>query len=277
MCNSSSRRVRIFRSERAMRSGMTTQRLFLLLVSFVASVGMLAVACSKGEEEISSDGGPATSASLEEPVRVAVDASGTLFISDWGNHRIRRVDATSGIITTVAGTGRPGFSGDEGPAISASLNQPHGVAVDASGSLFIADAHNERVRRVDATSGIITTVAGIAPIPNVHGVAVDAGGNLFIVDITGSRILRVDEATGEVTTVAGNGTHTGLNHPHDVAVDASGNLFIADTDNHRVRRVGAETGVITTVAGDGTPGFSGDGGPATSARLRANPTTLNDF
>lgn len=238
------------------------------------------------------DGGPATSAELAVPHGVAVDDSGNLFIADYYNQRIRRVDAATGIITSVAGDGVFGFSGDGGPATSAELASPFGVAVDASGNIFIADSDNERIRRVDAATGIITTVAGdgvagfggdggpatSAQLNLPLGVAVDTFGDVFIADENNSRMRRVDAGTGVITTVAGDGvagfsgdggpaTGAELYFPAGVAVDATGNLFIADTDNSRIRRVDAVTGIIITVAGVGTVGFSGDGGPATSADL----------
>ena len=181
------------------------------------------------------DGGPATSAELRNPWDVAVDSANNLFIGDRSNVRIRRVDAATGIITTVAGTGFPGFSGDGGLAISAELREPRGVDVDNAGNLFIADLNNFRIRRVDA--GIITTVAG-----------------------TSSRGFSGD---------GGLAISAELSNPQDVAVDSAGNLFIADSSNFRIRRVDAATGIITTVAGTGVSGFSGDGGPATSAELRS--------
>jgi sugar lactone lactonase YvrE len=255
-----------------------------------------------GTSGFSGDGGPATSASLNVPSGVALDASGNLFIADRDNNRIRRVDGVTGVITTVAGSGATGlaagsFSGDGGPATSASLNSPRGVAVDALGNLYIADGRNNRIRRVDGASGIITTVAGngtsgffgdggpgtSASLSGPTGVTVDASGNLFIADTRNNRIRRVDGATGVITTVAGDGasgfsgdggpaTSASLNRPGAVAVDASGNLLIADARNHRIRRGDAATGVITTVAGSGPTGFgggsfSGDGGPATGAGL----------
>jgi CSLREA domain-containing protein len=238
------------------------------------------------------DGGPATSASLDQPIGVAVDAAGNLFISDYSNARIRKVDAATGIITTVAGSGVQGFSGDVGLAISARLSNPEGVAVDAAGNLFIADTENDRIRRVDAATGVITAVAGTgtrgfsgdggpatsANLSNPRGVAVDGAGNLFIADTLSHHVRKVAAATDIITTVAGTdsccfsgdggpATSAGLNAPEGVAVDAAGNIFIADTGYHRVRRVDAATRVITTVAGTGTRGFSGDGGPATSASL----------
>jgi sugar lactone lactonase YvrE len=253
-----------------------------------AATGIITTVAGDGGSGFSGDGGPATSASLSFPEGVAVDASGNLFIADAGNSRIGRVDAATGIITTVAGVGAGGFSGDGGPATSASLFFPEGVAVDALGNLFIADTSNNRVRRVDAATGIITTVAGdgasgfsgdggpatSASLNSPRGVAVDASGNLFIADFSNDRVRRVDAVTGTITTVAGGvfgdgGPATGasLNRPFEVAADGSGNLLIADFSNNRVRRVDAATGIITTVAGDGAFGFSGDGGPATSASL----------
>jgi len=241
------------------------------------------------------DGGPATSAWLNEPSGVAVDASGNLFIADsgvdGGNDRIRKV-AVNGVITTVAGNGVFRFSGDGGPASSAQLRQPSGVAVDAFGSLFIADCDNKRIRKV-SPSGLISTVVGngnygfsgdggpatAASLRIPWSVAVDGSGNLFIADVLANRIRRVSASTGVITTIAGNGgwglagdgglaTSASLNYPYAVTVDASGNLFIADTYNHAIRKV-SPNGVITRVAGNGTAGFSGDGGPATSAQLNS--------
>ena len=233
---------------------------------------------------------PALEASLNYVSAVAADRSGNLYIADTGDHRIRRVDA-AGTITTVAGTGTEGFSGDGGPATNAQLAWPRGVTVDALGRLYIGDASNHRIRRVDA-AGTITTVAGAGapgfggdggPAPSARlygpwGVAVDASGNLYIADRSNHRIRRVDLA-GTITTVAGTGTegfsgdggpatNAQLAWPRGVTVDASGNLYIADRSNHRIRRVDL-AGTITTVAGTGTPGLAGDGGPAPSARLNS--------
>jgi sugar lactone lactonase YvrE len=254
-----------------------------------ASTGIISTLAGSGSFGFSGDGGAATSASLESPTGVAVDGSGNLFIADEGNSRIRRVASATGIITTVAGDGTAGFSGDGGPATNAALNNPWGVAVDSSGDLFIADSFNNRVRLVAAATGVITTVAGdgtvgfsgdsgpatSASLAEPWGVAVDSSGNLFIADKNNGRIRLVTAATAVITTVAGNGaaglsgdggaaTSASLNGPNAVAVDSSGDLFIADAFNNRVRFVAAATGIITTVAGGGS---GGDGGPATSALL----------
>jgi sugar lactone lactonase YvrE len=197
--------------------------------------GTISTVAGNGTAGFSGDNGPAISAELnspsfgDDPSGLAVDASGNLFIADFGNNRIRKV-TPQGIITTVAGSGGAGptgagSSGDGGLATSAQLNDPHGVAVDTSGNLFIADSGNCRIRKV-TPQGIITTVAG----------------------------NNCDTSLGD----GGPAISAGLQLPWGVAVDASGNLFIAENDN-RIRKVTPQ-GIITTVAGNGTAGFSGDGG-----------------
>jgi len=231
------------------------------------------------------DNGPATSAALLFPTGVSVDSAGNLYIADTLNSRIRKV--SEGVITTVAGSGPPqGFSGDNGPATSAQLFQPAGVAVDSAGNLYIADYYNNRIRKV--SNGVITTVAGgggsffefsgdngpatSAELLYPRGVAVDSAGNLYIADTGNNRVRKV--SNGVITTVAGGGSSLGDNgpatgaqlyDPSGVAVDPAGNLYIADAGNNRIRKV--SNGVITTVAGNGTQGFSGDNGPAASAQL----------
>ncbi len=251
----------------------------------VDTAGVITTVAGTGMGGGSGDGGPAADAYLDRPSDVTVDGAGNLFIADWGNQQIRKVDS-AGVITTVAGTGRFGFSGDGGPAADAYLDRPSDVAVDGAGNLFIADSGNRRIRKVD-TSGVITTVAGAgergdggpatkARLDSPSDVTVDGAGNLFIADWGAGRIRKVDTA-GVITTVAGTGERgfsgaggpapaARLRSPSDVAVDGAGNLFIADTSNQRIRKVDT-SGVITTVAGTGGYGFSGDGGPATAARL----------
>jgi len=255
----------------------------------VSANGVITTVAGNGAAGFSGDGGPATSASMSLPYSVKVNSAGDLFFVDQGNQRIRKVDA-NGTITTVAGDGAQGFSGDGGPATSAKLNTPVDVAVDGAGNLFIADYNNGRIRKVD-TNDIITTVAGnggrgfsgdggpatSASLNLPYGVAVDGAGNLFIADSSNHRLRKVD-TNGIITTVAGNGTagfsgdggpatSAKLNEPDSIVVDGAGNLFFVDYSNQRIRKVGAN-GVITTVAGNGTAAFSGDGGPATSASLR---------
>jgi trimeric autotransporter adhesin len=238
------------------------------------------------------DKGPATSAGLSNPYDVAVDASGNIYIADTSNCRIRMVTKSTGIITTVAGDGSIWYRGDGGPATSAGLGYPRGVAVDASGNIYIADTSNYCIRLVTRSTGIITTVAGdgtagykgdggpatSASLYDPWDIAVDASGDMYIADFYNNRIRMVTRSTGIITTVAGDGrigyrgdggpaTSAGLYYPYGVAVDASGNIYIADNHNHRIRLVTRSTGIISTVAGNGTAGYRGDGGPATSAGL----------
>ncbi len=230
------------------------------------------------------NGVPATNASLSSDSGVAVDSKGNLFVADYYNNVIREV-GTNGIITTVAGNGVYGYSGDGGPATSASLAFPSGVAVDASGNLFFADSGNSRIRKV-SPNGVITTVAGggsnyfgnggpatNAVLGTPSGVAVDVSGNLFIAEPV---FVRKVSANGLISMVAGGGTNypgngglatnASLVSPSGVAVDANGNLFIADRYHSLIREVGTN-GIITTVAGNGISGYSGNGGLATNASL----------
>jgi sugar lactone lactonase YvrE len=244
-----------------------------------------------GTAAMSGDGGPALSAALNLPRDTAIGPDGSIYVADTYNQRIRRIDAVTRVITTVAGTGGSSFNGDNQLATRATLKWPHDVTVAADGTVFIADSNHHRVRRIDPATGIITTVLGTG----VAGIGVDGvpgttsqaknpksvalfGGNLYVADLS-DRVRRVDLTTGIVTTVAGTGTtgYSGdggpavaaqLNAPQRLAIDSVGNIYIADAGNNAVRRVDASSGIITTVAGTGVAGFRGDGGPATSAQLR---------
>lgn len=247
------------------------------------------------------DGSAATSASLGGPSGVALDAAGNIYVADSNNMRVRKVTATTGVITTVAGTGSFVFNGDNIPATSAALKFPVGVAIDSSGDLYIADSNN-RIRKVTMATGLIATVAGTttdignnggyngdniaatsAKLDLPSGVTVDASGSLYIADKRNQRIRKVTVATGLITTVAGTGTASyngdniaatsaALDNPEGIAVDASGNFYIADS-THRIRKVSGATGIITTVAGTGIAGYNGDNVPATSAQLD-NPSGI---
>ncbi len=225
-----------------------------------------------GTPGFAGDGDRATAAQLNAPAGLAVDGAGNLYIADTGNHRIRKVDAATGDMTTMAGTDAPG-----------ALNAPSDVAVGMAGNLYIADTGNHRIRKVDAATGDMTMMAGTDAPGSLNApsdVAVDTAGNLYIADTGNHRIRKVDAATGDMTTVAGTGTpgYSGdgvaataaqLNAPAGVALDGAGNLYIADTGNQRIRIVDAATGDIDTVAGTGTQGYSGDGVAATAAQLNA--------
>ena len=255
----------------------------------VDAVGNISTFAGIGIRGYIGDGGPATAARLNAPQGIATDAAGNVYIADTGNNRIRRVDA-AGVIATVAGTGIRGYSGDSGPAVSAYLHYPAGVAADSEGNIYIADTENHRIRKVGA-EGNISTVAGsagfglsgdggpatAAELVFPADVAVDSAGNLYIADTENHRVRRVD-ARGYIATFAGTETYgfsgdggpanlARLNFPQDAAADGVGNVYIADTFNHRIRKVGAD-GIISTVAGGGNPTDGvGDGGPATTARL----------
>jgi sugar lactone lactonase YvrE len=275
----------------------------------VSPDGTIITVAGTGIPGFSGDGGKATAAQLNRAEYVAVDPAGDLFIGDVFNHRVRKV-TRDGIITTYAGSGPVeqtsdpgipqygGFSGDNGLATLARLNGPHGLAVDAHGNLFLGDYYNHRVRKVDAVTGIITTVAGNGSSDSSgdgglatkagmfpFDLAIDARGDLFIADnpifsdLTTYRVRKVDAVTGMITTVAGTveagfsgdggpATAAMLAHPASLAVDSAGDLFIADWDNYRVRKVEAPTGNISTVAGIGQNDYSGDGGLATDTGLR---------
>ena len=246
-----------------------------------ATTGIITTMAGTGAFGSGGDGGLATAAQLGGPNGLAFDAAGNLFIADSFNNRIRRVDAATGIITSVAGTGVGGFSGDGGLATAAEFNLPRGLAIDAAGNLFISDVFNNRVRRVDAVTGVITTVVGsgaggfsgdgglatAAELDFPEGLAIDTAGDLFIADFANNRIRRVDTTTGIITTVA----VAELSGPNGLVFDAAGNLFIADVSNNRIRRVDTTTGIITTVAGtvagNVVGSFGGDGDLATAAKL----------
>jgi hypothetical protein len=268
----------------------------------VATDGNVTVVAGIGEPGgVRGDGGPAVSASLAEPSGIAVDSSGDIFIADRTFCRIREVSAQTGIISTVAGTDICWHTGDGGPAASATLNNPSGVALDSVGNIFIADTNNCLIRKISASTGIISTVAGTLPdltgdlhcgysgdgglatsaklgFPN--GVAVDGSGNIIIADTTNCAIRKISASTGIISTVAGTAscgysgdggaaTSAQLSQSFGVAVDGSGNVLIADTSNCVIRKVSSSTGHISTVAGDFNLGcgYSGDENSATSAQL----------
>lgn len=257
------------------------------IIREVSLAGIITTVAGTGEQGFSGDGGTATSALLDSPAGVALDAGNNIYIADTHNNRIRRVAASSGVITTIAGTGTAGFSGDGGTATAAELDYPTAIAVDSRGNVFVADTNNFRIREI--SGGKISTIAGdgsqtfsgdgglatAAGLDSPNGIAVDRASNLYIADTHNQSVRMVAAATGIITTMAGTGfrtfngdgtaTSSALARPRGVAVDSTGAVYVADSDNERIRKISGTT--IATVAGDGTEGFSGDKGASTSASI----------
>jgi sugar lactone lactonase YvrE len=254
-------------------------------------MAIITTAVGTGEKGFAGDGGPAAKALLNGPFDLCFDRAGNLYFSDTFNNRIRRVDAASGVITTVAGNGEKGFSGDGGPAVNAALNEPYGVVVDRTGNLYIADRLNRRVRRVEAGSGAITTLAGTgeaayggdggpaarAGLAEPNGLAFGPGETaLYITDVADNRVRIVNMAARTIATFAGTGAaeHSGDGGKalaagtfgaRAVKVGADGTVYILERQGSSLRAVDPRTGTITTIAGTTARGYSGDGGPALAA------------
>ena len=263
------------------------------VIRHVDANGIITTFAGTGHPGFGGDGGPALQAQFNAPHSVDVDAAGNVIIGDPVNDRIRRVDAETGIVTTIAGIGTPGYSGDGAPATEAKLNDSKVAIVGPDGGIYIADYGNSVIRRIDPRNGIISTFAGnglkggtgdggpareasFAP----RNITFDIDGDLLIADRETNKIRSIDADTGIITTIAGNGTEgaagdggpaleASLNLPRGLGVDWLGNVYIADSVNNKVRRVGTD-GIITTIAGTGESGRKGDGLPATEAEL-TNP------
>lgn len=251
--------------------------------------GMIQTIAGTGEKGYAGDGGPAISALLNEPFMCAFDVQGNLYIAEAINHCVRRLDHRTGVITTVAGTGMSGYSGDGGPATCATLNQPYSLQIDRQGDIYIVDRLNAVIRKVEATTGRITTVAGTgepgfsgdgglgmrAQLREPNDCFLDGRGGLLIADIQDQRVRRLDLATGIITTFAGNGekvragdgqkaTAASIFGARAVCMDRRGNTYICEREGNGIRKVDA-SGIMSTIAGTGERGYSGDGGPARTA------------
>jgi NHL repeat len=258
----------------------------------VGSNGLVTTLAGTGRQGSGGDDGPATRAELNGPHSLAVTGNGDILVADTWNNRVRKIDSRSGLITTIAGTGRQGFAGDGGPATQAEFGGIYCLALDEAGqTLDLADLDNRRVRRINLKTGIVTTVAGngkkgipadgdlasSAPLVDPRAVAIDGRGNLYILE-RGGHALRVVDRSGKIRTVAGTGKpgnsgdggdarQARLNGPKHLCIDPEGNVLIADTENHRVRIYRPGDGTIDSVAGTGRQGTEGLGGPPREAEL----------
>lgn len=264
----------------------------LLLLAHSSFCQTLSTVAGNGKQGYSGDNGVAVNAMLNHPWGMAIDDLGNIYFADYVNSRVRKINASNGQITTIAGTGKNGYNGDNIDARSAQLNAPMSVAVDQQGNIYIADDGNYRVRKINANNGKITTVAGTGlhgyagdggPAANAQlgdpwHISVDGDNNLFITDYSNNCIRKVNALNGVITTVAGTGvggysgdeglaTKASLNLPVATAIDSYGNVFIADFNNNCIRKLDTETGIVTTVAGNGSYGRSTEGVRAVNAVL----------
>jgi sugar lactone lactonase YvrE len=257
-----------------------------------AQTGVISTCAGCGEAGYFGDDGRAIEARFNQPYGITIDREGNIVIADRHNHCVRHVAASSGVVTTFAGTGAAACGGDGGPAAQAAMVEPNGVAFDPENrQLFIADVADNRVRVVDLASGMISTFAGTgaaehsgdggpASAAGIHGaraVKVAADGTVYILERQGSALRAVDR-TGVIRTIAGTGAlsysgddgpalRAAFNAPKELAIDRDGNLLIVDTENHAIRHFDIAAGTVTTIAGNGRKGYEGDGGPATAASL----------
>ena len=264
------------------------------------STGRTTTIAGNGSIGYSGDGGPATQAALNMPHEIQFDRNGHLYIVERDSHAVRRVDGNTGLISTVAGTGEAGFSGDGGPATDAQLRQPHSIAFDPQGRLLICDIGNHRIRRVDPATGVIDTWAGTGdredtpdgaplsgtPLNGPRAMALDPNGNLYLALREGNAIYRIDLNTETLHHVAGTGEpgHTGdggpatratLGGPKGLAYH-DGRLYVADTENHVIRMVDISSGLISTVLGDGNRGDGPENDPLRCRLARPHGVFANE-
>lgn len=248
--------------------------------------GRISTVAGCGKKGYAGDGGPATEARLNEPYEVRFDAAGNMFFVEMRNHVVRRVDAKTGRISTVAGTGKPGFSGDGGPAVKAALRTPHSIALDSAGNLYICDIGNHRVRRVNLKTGRISTFAGTGrrkptpdgaplkgtPLNGPRALDFDGKSSLYLALREGNAVYRIDLKTRTLHHVAGTGRkgYAGdggdakkalLSGPKGIAVGPHGDVYLADTESHTIRVIRRRSGTIETLVGDGRRGNGPDGPP----------------
>ncbi len=241
------------------------------------ATNVISTVAGTGREGYSGDGGPALEADLNQPYEIRFAANGDMYFVEMPNHIVRKIDAASGTISTVAGTGEAGYSGDGGPALEAPLHDPHSIELDGRGSLYIADIKNHRVRRVDLATGVISTFAGTgeqAPTPDgapldgtplngPRAITFDRNGDIFLALREGNAVYRIAMKEKTLHHIAGTGEqgYTGdggpakqaqLSGPKGISVGPEGGVYIADTESHTIRRIDPTSGVIETVVGDGS-------------------------
>lgn len=265
------------------------------IIRKVNTSGIISTFAGSGVIGYGGDGGQASVARLKYPNSIAIDTAGNIFITDAGNYRIRKVDVSTGIITTVVGTGVLGFDGDGGLATAAKIHATWGIVFDKYNNMYFSDVLNHRIRKV-ATTGIISTIAGIgisgfsgdggpatnAQLSDVMGLCFDTSGNLFLADYNDNNRIRKIDISGIITTVAGNGVGAyngdGLTaistqiDPLDIRIDKANNAYFIDHANSRIRKINS-SGIVTTVAGTGISGYNGDGIEADTAKI-SNPGGL---
>jgi len=253
--------------------------------------GTISLVAGTGTKGYSGDGGPALKAELNEPYEIRFDREGNLFFVDMRDNCVRRIDAKTQVITTVAGTGKPGFAGDGGPATGATFNQPHSIAFDPSGNLYVCDIANNRVRKIDMKSGVISTFAGTgkksatrdggkiaeSPLNGPRAIDFDKDGNMWLALREGNAVYKLDLKNGTIHHVAGTGAKgfTGnggpaksatLSGPKGLSVGPDGNVYLADTESHSIRMIDVAKGTIELVAGTGEKG-DGPAGPAEKCKF----------
>jgi streptogramin lyase len=248
--------------------------------------GIITTIAGSGQEGFTGDGGPALKATFNKPHELRFDAAGDLYIVDMVNHAVRKIDMKTGILTTIAGTGQPGYSGDGGPAVKAQFKQPHSIQFGPEGDLYICDIGNHVIRRLDMKTGTISTFAGTGkagdtpdgspitgtPLKGPRSLDFDQEGNLWLATREGNQVFKFDLKAGKIHHIAGTGKggftgHGGpaleatLSGPKGISVDAAGNVWLADCESHSIRMIDAKTGKIELIAGTGKKGDGADGDP----------------